>query len=330
MAIPGDPTGPRALGDKPLSHPPPPRPESATAGLERTSRKGWASVRKLFSILSAVALAVAGLLQAPPAAAADAGAPSIQIVSPANGATISGDLLIVQTKVTNFNLNPVAIGTAAKAGEGHWHIYLDGKLAGASADGVVSVPNDAYPTLTAGAHTIKVELHNNDHTPVAGAQSDQITVNVPKTLTYAPSPGAPAIQIVSPTNGATIGEHVIVQARVNGFALNPVAIGTAAKAGEGHWHLYVDGKLAGLSASSVADVTLTPGQHTLKVELHNNDHTPVAGAQSDQITVDVSATAAAASATTLPKTGMPWEYPAAGVLLIVLGAVLVVKRRWRA
>ena len=236
-------------------------------------------------VMFAALLGLAAALLAPPAGAQ--GTPSIKILSPSDGATVSGSMLVVEAQAKGLTLNPVGIGTAAKAGEGHWHVYVDGKLAGLSADGVVSVPNDAFPTLTAGKHVIKVDLHNNDHTPVAGAKDDQITVNVARTLTYADKAGSPGIRIIAPKNGASISPHVIVDVAVTGLKLDPVAVGTAAKAGEGHWHLYVDGKLAGLSASSVADATLTPGTHTLKASLHNNNHTPVEGASSSEITVTV-------------------------------------------
>ncbi|HLW59525.1 MAG TPA: hypothetical protein VKV57_06305 [bacterium] len=234
---------------------------------------------------TATALILAAALLAPPVGAQ--GTPSITILSPKDRTTVAGSQLVIQTTVKNFALDPVAIGTAPKAGEGHWHLYVDGKLAGLSADGVISIPNDAYPTLTAGSHVIKVDLHNNNHTSVEGAKGDQITVRVAKTLSAMAMGGHPGVKFLWPTDGATVPAHTIVRVSVTGLKLDPVAVGTAPKAGEGHWHLYVDGKLAGLSASSVADATLTPGSHVLKVSLHNNDHTPVAGASSSEITVHV-------------------------------------------
>jgi len=223
----------------------------------------------------------------PPAGAQTA--PAIQIVSPRNGSTVSGSQMVVEVRVQNFILNPMAIGKAARLGEGHWNVYVDGKLAGLSADDVVSMPNDAYPTLAAGKHTIKVELRNNDHTPVAGAESSEITVTIPSksAMHYAPAAGQPAIKILVPHNNTAVSTYLIVWVKVRGLKVNPAAIGSAAKAGEGKWHLYVDGRLAGVSASSVADVQLTRGKHILKATLHNNDSTPVRAASSDQIAVTV-------------------------------------------
>jgi hypothetical protein len=223
----------------------------------------------------------------PPARAQTA--PSIQIVSPRNSATVSGIQMVVEVRVHNFLLNPAAIGKPAKPGEGHWNVYVDGKFAGLSADEVVSIPNDAYPVLSAGKHAIKVELRNNNHTPVVGAESSEITLTVPtkSAMRYTPASGRPGIKILAPHDHTAVSAYLIVWVKVRGFKENPMAIGTVAKAGEGNWHIYVDGKLTGVSASSVADAQLTSGKHTVKAALFNNDQTPVNGASSDQVTVTV-------------------------------------------
>ncbi len=233
-------------------------------------------------------LVVAAALLAPPAGA-QFGPPAIQIVSPRSGATVSGSLMVIEVRVQNFILNPAAIGKAAKLGQGHWAVYVDGKPAGLSADDVVSIPNDTYPALDPGKHTIKVALQNNDRTPVTGAQSSEITVTIgtKSAMKYAPASGQPGIKILVPHNRATVSPYVIVWVKIRGLKANPMAVGTPAKAGEGHWHLYVDGKMAGVSTSSVADVQMTLGKHTLSASLHNNDYTPLQGAASDQVTVTV-------------------------------------------
>jgi hypothetical protein len=240
----------------------------------------------LRTVTSGIILVLAAVLI--PSAGAQTG-PAIQIVSPRNGSTVSGMQMVVEVRVQNFVLNPSAIGKAIKPGEGHWQVYVDGKLAGLSADDVVSIPNDAYPALAAGKHSIKVELRNNDHTPVVGAESSEITLTIPSksTMHYAPAAGKPGVKILVPHNNTAVSAYLIVWVKLRGLKEAPEAIGTAAKAGEGNWRLYVDGKLAGVSASSVADVRLTRGKHILKATLHNNDSTPVTAASSDQVTVMV-------------------------------------------
>lgn len=51
--------------------------------------------------------------------------------------------------------------------------------------------------------------------------------------------------------------------------------GKARKSGEGHIHMYLDnGEKIGVKKEVKLFKDLAPGNHTLKVSLHNNDHTP--------------------------------------------------------
>ncbi len=139
------------------------------------------------TLMCTALLVLAAALVIPPAGAQTG--PAIQIVSPRQNATVSGSLAVIEVRVRNFMLAPAGIGKAAKPGQGHWAVFVDGKPAGLSADEVVSIPNDAYPILTAGKHTINVELRNNDRTPVAGAENSEITVTVAakSAMKYAPA-----------------------------------------------------------------------------------------------------------------------------------------------
>jgi len=109
-----------------------------------------------------------------------AGDPSISIVEPADGATV-GDRVEVQVQVDGFTLDGTKIGqpAARNAGVGHWHVYVDGKYAGLSVSDVISLPNDAMPTIAAGQHEIKVQLHNTDHTPLQPEVTDTVNVTFP-------------------------------------------------------------------------------------------------------------------------------------------------------
>ena len=84
-----------------------------------------------------------------PPAGAQTGA-SIQIVAPRNGSGVSGKLMVVEIRVQNFMLSPLSIGKTRMLGEGYWRVYVDGKFAGVSADEVISIPNDTFPSLPAG------------------------------------------------------------------------------------------------------------------------------------------------------------------------------------
>lgn len=76
-----------------------------------------------------------------------------------------------------------------------------------------------------------------------------------------------------------------------GFTMAPDKIGKKKKAGQGHYHIFVDGKYAGAGAAATgktgkpfADFTLAAGEHTITVQLANNDHSPV-GKLSSALTV---------------------------------------------
>jgi hypothetical protein len=61
---------------------------------------------------------------------------------------------------TDLHISPEHYGLARKDGEGHIHMYLDnGDKVG------VKEAKKVFPNLSVGQHTIKVSLHNNDHTP---------------------------------------------------------------------------------------------------------------------------------------------------------------------
>ena len=240
-------------------------------------------------------------------------APAIALVAPADGQSVSGPL-DVRVRIDGFKLDGTKIGTPPADGVGHWHVYVDGKYAGLSVSDVVTIPNDALPEIPAGRHEIKVQLHNNDHTPVAGDIIAARTVNFTQDVKYTPAGGdSPSIKIMAPSDGvqlSTSGDNLI-RVQVGGFKMDGTKIGTPPAQGVGHWHLYVDGKYAGLSVSDSialpndAMPEIAPGRHELKVQLHNNDHTPVAGDITSAITVNFAAGSAAQGAATpsMPRTG---------------------------
>lgn len=90
--------------------------------------------------------------------------------------------------------------------------------------------------------------------------------------------------IVSPKNGATVGQDVKVTFGVKGMALVPSTVATP---GSGHHHLLIDGKeLPSLDAPIPNDAThkhygkaqtedtiqLQPGDHTLQLEFGDAKH----------------------------------------------------------
>ena len=109
----------------------------------------------LWIVLFAGALVFAASLQAQTT-------PTLTLVSPANGTAVDGPVT-VRVEHSGIIFDGTKIGMAPEPGVGHWHINIDGKYAGLAVSNVVEIPNDAFPTISAGQHTIMVNLHENNH-----------------------------------------------------------------------------------------------------------------------------------------------------------------------
>ena len=113
-----------------------------------------------------------------------AGSPSITILSPKNGATVSGSFDIV-VAVKNYNLNCDLMGKPDVAGYGHWHANLDsmtgpmmgmGTMLGMSCATVFHATTQG---LKAGqTHTIIALLTDNGHAPLHPAVASEVTVMI--------------------------------------------------------------------------------------------------------------------------------------------------------
>lgn len=118
-----------------------------------------------------------------------------------------------------------------------------------------------------------------------------------------------------------VGTSVMVRVRIGNLTLAPDSIGKANVPGEGHWHIFLDGRMVQpVGAESFTLTGLTPGPHTITVALHNNDHSPVSPVVAT--TVRIMLTAAPA----LPKTGdgdlMPVWADLIAVLMVLTGVAI--------
>ncbi len=116
------------------------------------------------------------------------------------------------------------------------------------------------------------------------------------------SAGAPAsggseskATIVEPQDGAEVGQTFTAKVSLSGFEIDKANVGKANKPGGGHLHfsldggefdrpqhsgpngelavkLGVDGKYSPAVAPEITYKDIPPGEHTLKVQLVNNDH----------------------------------------------------------
>jgi plastocyanin len=221
----------------------------------------------------------------------------------------------VTVSVTNFDLQ-AKYGQANAPGQGHIHYFMDvtpptaaGKAAVTDAGTWTNTTATSYTwhNVGGGAHTFSVELVNNDHTPLAPPVTATVNVLV------IPNIGPPAMVILSPRDGANItGSSITVNIQAANFNIVNNLSGTNVS-NQGHVHYFLDVNpvpaTAGQPAipasasavwSAVPDSTytftnVTPGNHTIAVELVNNDHTALTPPVVQQITVTV---AAATSTTT--------------------------------
>ncbi|HLF06875.1 MAG TPA: hypothetical protein VI893_06880, partial [Thermoplasmata archaeon] len=188
-------------------------------------------------------------------------APSLTIVDPLPNAQVDSASVEVTLNVTFFDLNGSAIGKPNKAGEGHWHVYLNGVLAKMGATMKFDLTN-----LSAAQYNLRVDLRNNDHTELQPPVFDQITIKI--------LPGRPAIAIKAPADGSSWNSTTVPYSLyLENFVFNESAIGKNNTPGEGHYHIFIDGVYARFGATPTGNLTnLTAGTHAVRFQLHENNH----------------------------------------------------------
>jgi hypothetical protein len=92
---------------------------------ERKCREDSKLMRRFVASLSALALST-GLVLVPHAFAQGHAKPSLTVVSPSNGDTVTSTDIPVQVQVSKFTLSAAAVGMPDKEGEGHIHVMLGG------------------------------------------------------------------------------------------------------------------------------------------------------------------------------------------------------------
>jgi hypothetical protein len=119
----------------------------------------------------------------PAITAASLGTPSIKILSPHAGDTVSGDFAI-QVVISNFNASCDLLGKANLKGYGHWHLNVDsmsGPMMGmATMLGMACSTTFQASTqgLKPGHHTFFALLVDNQHAPLMPDVADQVDLIV--------------------------------------------------------------------------------------------------------------------------------------------------------
>lgn len=210
-----------------------------------------------------------------------------------DGQTISAKS-IIRFGISGMDLSPA--GTQ-KANAGHHHLLIDTPLPPLDQP----IPSDfnnlhfgrgqteVELSLTPGEHTLQLLLgdHNHvPHDPPVASQVIRVKVDA-ATLqkTRSPAPEDAKVFFVGLTDGAKLSTKTTLQFGVSGMEIVPA--GTQ-KPGSGHHHLLIDTPLPALDreipsdlnhihfgrGQTSADITLTPGEHTLQLLLGDHEHVP--------------------------------------------------------
>ncbi len=232
-------------------------------------------------------------------AAENAPKQSVRFVTPTDGATVPPEFSVIMA----------ATGlTVEKSGEvhadaGHFHILVDTDFVPA---GEV-VPKDANHIhfgggqltttlkLEPGAHVLRLQLADGTHHALEGDQyRATIHVNVKE--------GAPAdgVMFVEPQDGATVTTTFPVKWAAAGLIIEPA--GTVIRENGGHLHLLINadfipaGDVVPKDATHIhfgagqtsTELTLQPGDYTLRLQMANGAHVAMQGAQyRDEIKITV-------------------------------------------
>jgi len=264
--------------------------------------------RSTLALVIAGALAIAAVAPASPVTHAAMTMGSLTLLSPWPGTIVTGATVPVTVGIKDFTSTCATAGKAPRAGQGHWHLLLDGAL--------VNMYCGAHTTLSLrnvapGTHTVEALLAANNHMDMMGTgQMAKTTIVYRPAHALAPltpytAPGKPTIRIVSPVNGATVGARFPVTLAWTNFRPSCDLLGKKNLTGYGHWHLNIDsmmgpmmgmGTMLDMGCAHTATVytdELTPGTHKIFALLVDNQHAPLMPEVATSITINVKAGAAA-------------------------------------
>ena len=259
------------------------------------------AVLMTFGASAAVALAP-GTLAAQQAAPA---VPSLSLVSPTDSAVVRSADIPVRVAASNYTVACDEAGMPDREGTGHIHVMLDGMSMAqltnfyCSQEFMISGQG-----VSPGQHTLMVDLATNTHGDMEDTAQTVTFLYQPSTPAAAlPQPGSnsdQSVQITEPANNASVPPQFTLQVVAPNFNPSCDLEGKPDIAGVGHYHVIVDegsmpmsmpmdqsggmqemmtmpGMIAMPCTNSIpVDLSAWPsGQHTVTVELEQNDHTPM-------------------------------------------------------
>jgi hypothetical protein len=98
--------------------------------------------------------------------------PDIKITNPGNNFGVKSSFTL-SVAPENFTMAADKLGGVNTPGEGHYQILVDGVATTETAAATTTVSG-----LSSGTHTVRVQLMNNDGTPLDPVGYDEISVNV--------------------------------------------------------------------------------------------------------------------------------------------------------
>jgi hypothetical protein len=202
----------------------------------------------------------------------------------------------------HFGLRNMGVAPAGQDREnsGHHHLLIDTDLPPLDQP----IPNDfnhlhfgagqteADVTLSPGRHTLQLLMGDKDHIPhTPPVMSRRIRVNVaeapPPALTGGPtpSPAGAEVYFTDLKDGAVVPPKVTINFGLKNMGVAPAG---ADRPNSGHHHLLIDAELPPLDepipndfnhlhfggGQTGAEITLTPGEHTLQLLMGDKDHVP--------------------------------------------------------
>jgi hypothetical protein len=109
-----------------------------------------------------------------------------------------------------------------------------------------TIPGDG---LTPGKHTLIIDLASNDHLDMMETaqevEIDYQPVN-PVALPEAEDRGTPGVELVNPSEGATVPPRFTIEVKPVNFEPSEALEGKQNVPGYGHWHVFVDTPMGGM------------------------------------------------------------------------------------
>jgi hypothetical protein len=220
----------------------------------------------------------------------------LTVSSPKDGERIASTDIPVRVSVSNFKLSAAHAGMPDVENEGHVHVMLDGMNMGVLFN-FYTAPSFTLPgrAIQPGRHTLIFDLASNTHEDFANTVQKVNIDYEPARIAKAPPPaattGAPAVKIVAPADGATVGPKFTLHVQPANFTPSLDLEGKPNIKGYGHYHVFVDMNMSPMQGGmmSMAGMVGMPGDNTIQLDLSSwknskhqitvepvqNDHTDI-------------------------------------------------------